>query len=68
MDWGPRSYIYLTQQGASGTLVGTARLITCVAEVPFFHFSQALLRRCGLLGVLALSQAAYVRCWASGVL
>lgn len=41
-------------------LCGLARLIMCVAEVPFFYLSGPLIRRVGVRGVIALTQLAYL--------
>lgn len=41
-------------------LCGLARLIMCVAEVPFFYLSGPLIRRVGVRGVIALAQLAYL--------
>lgn len=44
----------------SHTLCGLARLIMCIAEVPFFYLSGALIRLLGARGVIALAQLAYL--------
>ena len=41
-------------------LMGVSRFITCAAEVPFFHFSQQLIDRVGVNGVLAMACVCYV--------
>ncbi len=41
-------------------LCGLARLIMCVAEVPFFYLSGPLIRRLGVRAVIALTQLAYL--------
>jgi len=41
-------------------VMGVSRLITCAAEVPFFHYSQRLIDRVGVNGVLAMACACYV--------
>ena len=41
-------------------LCGLARLIMCVAEVPFFYLSGPLIRRLGVRAVIALAQLAYL--------
>ena len=41
-------------------LCGLARLIMCLAEVPFFYLSGPLIRRVGVRGVIALTQLAYL--------
>jgi hypothetical protein len=53
-------YVHLAELGASGTLMGMARFITCAAEVPFFRVSAVLIDRLGVFGVLAVAQLAYV--------
>jgi hypothetical protein len=47
--------VHLVRLGASGLLMGSARLLTCVAEVPFFRVSGAILRALGVSGSLAVS-------------
>eukprot|EP00746_Dinoflagellata_sp_MGD_P028533 gnl/MRDRNA2_/MRDRNA2_167453_c0_seq1.p1 gnl/MRDRNA2_/MRDRNA2_167453_c0~~gnl/MRDRNA2_/MRDRNA2_167453_c0_seq1.p1 ORF type:complete len:525 (+),score=49.44 gnl/MRDRNA2_/MRDRNA2_167453_c0_seq1:131-1705(+) len=55
--------VYLKEQGGSAMLMGFGKLIACIAEVPFYHWSALLLRRIGITGCLIVSQAAYVcRC------
>ena len=46
--------------GAPGVLLGTARLLTCIAEVPAFRMSGKILRALGVSGSFALAQAAYI--------
>lgn len=50
----------LEELGGSHVLCGLARLIMCVAEVPFFYLSGPLIRRLGVRGVIALTQLAYL--------
>jgi hypothetical protein len=52
--------IHLSAIGAPGVLMGTARLLTCLAELPAFRMSHAILTRLGVSGSFALAQAAYV--------
>ena len=46
--------------GAPGVLLGTARLLTCIAEVPAFRMSGKILQALGVSGSFALAQAAYI--------
>lgn len=50
----------LEELGGSRLLCGLARLIMCMAEVPFFYLSGPLIRRVGARGVIALAQLAYL--------
>ncbi|CAM9983648.1 unnamed protein product, partial [Hapterophycus canaliculatus] len=50
----------LQELGGSHVLCGLARLIMCMAEVPFFYLSGPLIRRLGARGVIILAQAAYL--------
>ncbi len=50
----------LEELGASHALCGLARLVMCVAEVPFFYLSGPLIRRVGARGVIALTQLGYL--------
>lgn len=50
----------LEELGGSHVLCGLARLIMCVAEVPFFYLSGPLIRRLGVRGVIGLTQLAYL--------
>jgi len=50
----------LEELGGSHLLCGLARLIMCVAEVPFFYLSGPLIRRLGVRAVIALTQLAYL--------
>ncbi|CAM9566757.1 unnamed protein product, partial [Laminaria digitata] len=63
MGWGVIDtflFIRLQELGGSHTLLGVARLIMCLAEVPCFYISGALIRRLGARGVVALAQVAYL--------
>ncbi|CAM9175600.1 unnamed protein product [Laminaria digitata] len=53
-------FIRLEELGGSHVLCGLARLIMCLAEVPFFYLSGPLIRRVGVRGVVALTQLAYL--------
>lgn len=53
-------FIRLEELGGSHLLCGLARLIMCLAEVPFFYLSGPLIRRMGVRGVIALTQLAYL--------
>lgn len=46
--------------GGSHVLCGLARLIMCLAEVPFFYLSGPLIKRMGVRSVIALAQTAYL--------
>ncbi|CAN0465738.1 unnamed protein product, partial [Scytosiphon promiscuus] len=50
----------LEELGGSHVLCGLARLIMCIAEVPFFYLSGPLIRKIGARGVIALTEAAYL--------
>lgn len=49
----------LAELGASNKLIGLARLVMCLAEVPFFYMSGPLINRIGTRSVAGLAQAAY---------
>ena len=51
--------VHLNSMGASGLLMGTARMLTCAAEVPFFRVSSTILRKLGVSGSIAVAQIAY---------
>lgn len=62
-----RAHIYLClpctrleELGGSNKLFGLARIIMCLAEVPFFYASGALIERMGVRGVVAMAQIAYI--------
>lgn len=50
----------LKDLGGTHAICGIARLIMCLAEVPFFFLSGPLIRRIGVRGVIALAQVAYL--------
>lgn len=50
----------LEELGGSHVLCGLARLVMCLAEVPFFYLSGSLVKRMGVRGVIALAQLAYL--------
>lgn len=50
----------LAELGGSSKLFGLARLIMCLAEVPFFYVSGPLIDRMGVRSVAALAQIAYI--------
>jgi hypothetical protein len=52
--------VHLNNQGAPGVLMGTARMLTCAAEVPFFRVSGKILKKLGVSGSIAAAQVAYV--------
>lgn len=41
-------------------LCGTARLVMCLAEVPFFYLSGPLIRKIGVRWVIAMTELAYL--------
>jgi PPP family 3-phenylpropionic acid transporter len=53
-------FVRIAELGGSGLLMGLARLLMCLAEVPAFQISGFLLKRWGVLPVIGLAQAAYV--------
>eukprot|EP00904_Undaria_pinnatifida_P013765 jgi/Undpi1/9519/HiC_scaffold_27.g11975.m1 len=53
-------FIRLKELGGSHVLCGLARLIMCLAEVPFFYLSGPLIERMGVRGVIAVAQVAYL--------
>ncbi len=52
--------VHLSSMGASGVLMGTARLLTCLAELPAFRMSGQILKALGVSGSFALAQVAFV--------
>jgi hypothetical protein len=48
-------FLYLTELGASTTLLGGTLLSTCVSEVPFFFFSDKIVKALTPHGVLVLA-------------
>lgn len=50
----------LEELGGSHVLCGLARLIMCLAEVPFFYLSGPLISLVGVRGVIGLTQLAYL--------
>lgn len=53
-------FVYLeTQPGSSRFLFGMCLLVTCVAEVPVFHYSGGFLRRFGHSAMLMAALVAY---------
>ena len=55
-----RLFPRLKELGGSHVLCGLARLIMCLAEVPFFYLSGPLIERMGVRGVIAVAQVAYL--------
>ena len=49
----------LEELGGSTILCGLARLVMCLAEVPFFYISGQLIRLIGVRGAIILAQTAY---------
>lgn len=52
--------VHLNNYGAPGVLMGTARMLTCAAEVPFFRVSGKILKVLGVSGSIAAAQVAYL--------
>ena len=52
--------VHLGSMGASGLLMGVARMLTCAAEVPFFRVSGKVLDVLGVSGSIASAQVAYL--------
>ena len=52
--------VHLQNLGAPGVLMGTARLLTCLAELPAFRMSGRVMEVLGVSGSFALAQACYV--------
>ena len=53
-------FLYLDKLGASKHLMSVSVALTCVAEVPVFHYSGAIIKRLGVTNSLALVLAAFV--------
>jgi MFS family permease len=53
-------FLYLDQLGASKHLMSVSVALTCVAEVPVFHFAGALIERLGLAGASSAVLLAFV--------
>jgi MFS family permease len=53
-------FLYLDKLGASKHLMSVSVTLTCVAEVPVFHFSGAIIKRIGLTNSAALVLVAFV--------
>lgn len=53
-------FLYMGQLGASETLMGLALTSATLSELPFFFFTDRLLRRWGARGLLLFGMAAYV--------
>lgn len=50
--------IYMKENGASASLVGFGLSLQGLCEIPFFYFSDAIIRRIGLRNTLLLTTAA----------
>jgi PPP family 3-phenylpropionic acid transporter len=50
--------IYMKENGASASLVGVGLSLQGLCEIPFFYFSDAIIRRIGLRNTLLLTTAA----------
>lgn len=53
-------FLYLSDLGASKTLMGISNSVATLSEMPVFFFSALLLRKIGARGLLLLSLSAYV--------
>ena len=53
-------FLYLSDLGASETLMGLSLTVATLSEMPVFFFSSWLLRKVGARGLLLLAIAAYV--------
>ncbi len=53
-------FLYLSDLGASETLMGLSLTVATLSEMPVFFFSALLLRKFGARGLLLLSLVAYV--------
>ena len=53
-------FLYLSDLGASKTLMGISNSVATLSEMPVFFFSALLLRKVGARGLLLLSLSAYV--------
>jgi len=53
-------FIYLKELGGTGLLMGLARFITCVAEVPMFQIAGPLQKTYGTWPMIVLTQLAFV--------
>eukprot|EP00638_Chattonella_subsalsa_P006671 CAMPEP_0117755880 /NCGR_PEP_ID=MMETSP0947-20121206/13717_1 /TAXON_ID=44440 /ORGANISM="Chattonella subsalsa, Strain CCMP2191" /LENGTH=401 /DNA_ID=CAMNT_0005575303 /DNA_START=431 /DNA_END=1636 /DNA_ORIENTATION=- len=53
-------YVHLKQLGGQELLMGSARAITCIAEIPFFQYATSLIKRFGEQGVLNVALVVYV--------
>ncbi len=53
-------FLYLSDLGASKTLMGVSQTVSTLSEMPVFFFSAVLLRRFGARGLLLFSLTAYV--------
>lgn len=53
-------FLYLSDLGASKTLMGLSQTMATFSEIPVFFFSALLLRKVGARGLLLMSLSAYV--------
>lgn len=53
-------FIYLKELGGTGLLMGLARFLTCVAEVPMFQIAGPLQKKYGTWPMIVLTQLAFV--------
>mmetsp|Transcript_8018 Transcript_8018/g.11878 ORF Transcript_8018/g.11878 Transcript_8018/m.11878 type:complete len:420 (+) Transcript_8018:250-1509(+) len=55
------SYLFLRlkELGAPGVLMGIARFVNCLSEIPFFFYIRPLMERVGIFNLVALAQLGY---------
>ncbi|KAJ8902596.1 hypothetical protein NDN08_006997 [Rhodosorus marinus] len=56
------SYLFLRlkELGAPGVLMGLARFVNCISEIPFFFYIRPLMERIGIFNLVALAQLGYI--------
>lgn len=52
-------FVYLADMGGTSTLFGLSLAVTCIAEIPFFFFSERLLKRFSPSAVILFSICVY---------
>lgn len=53
-------FLWLEELGASSTLLGVTQSLACASEVPFFFISEHVLRKFGVMPVLAATMTSYL--------
>lgn len=53
-------FLFLSDLGASGTLLGLCLTMNCISEVPVFYFSGIMIKKMGVQASLNLGMAAFV--------